>query len=124
MSSDCDSIYRELFLEIYKNPKNFGKLKDYDVKENSGNPSCGDNITVYLKVKDNKIEDIRFEGQGCVVSIVSASILTENIKGKGIEEIENMESKDLFDLIGIDLTGNPTKAKCALLSLATLKKAI
>ncbi len=123
MSLDCDSIYRDLFIDIYKNPKNFGKLEHYDAKE-SESTNCGDNITMYVKIENGKIKDISFEGEGCVVSIVSASILTQNVKGEKIEKIKNMDAKELFDLIGIDLSKNPTKAGCALLSLHTLKKAL
>ena len=124
MSSDCDSVYRDLFIDIYKNPKNFGKLEEYDVKESNASPACGDNITIYLKVENGKVKDISFEGEGCVISIVSASVLTQNVKGENIEKIKNMDAKELFDLIGVDLKNNPSRAKCALLSLNTLKKAI
>ena len=89
MSHDnlSEKMYREHILELYKNPSNFGELKNPTHKHTETNSLCGDEITVQLKVKNNKVEDAKFNGSGCVISMVSSSMLTDKIK--------NMEIKDL-----------------------------
>ncbi len=121
-----DEIYKDFFISLYKNPKNYGKLKDVDVQKALANRFCGDALIFYLKLdKDRKkVEEARFEGKGCVISIVSASMLTEYIKGKSIKELEELTPKKLFEIIGVDLSTNPSRAKCALLSLNLLKESL
>lgn len=116
MSSD---IYRELILEYYRHPVNFGELPDPDVKAKDTNPLCGDVIEMQLKVNGDRIEDIRFRGQGCAISQAAASMLTEVAKGKNFEEIKNLGKKDVVELIGVD--PGPTRIKCAMLGLKVLK---
>ena len=120
---DEEEVFSYL-VELYKNPKYKGKLKNYNAKAKIENKSCGDTLTFYLKIEKGKIKDISFEGKGCVISIASASLLAEYVKGKKVEEVEKLSPKKLFSLIGIDLSKNPIRAKCALLSLITLDKAI
>ncbi len=116
MSSD---IYRDLILEYYRHPVNFGELPNPDVKAKDSNPLCGDIIEMQLKVNGNRVEDIKFRGQGCAISQAAASMLTEVAKGKTLEEVKNMGKKDIVDLIGID--PGPTRIKCAMLGLKVLK---
>lgn len=116
MSSD---IYRELILEYYRHPVNFGELPDPDVKAKDTNPLCGDVIEMQLKVNGDRIEDIRFRGQGCAISQAAASMVTEVAKGKSVEEIKNLGKKDVVELIGVD--PGPTRIKCAMLGLKVLK---
>lgn len=116
MSSD---IYRELILEYYRHPVNFGELPNPDVKAKDTNPLCGDVIEMQLKVNGDRIEDIRFRGQGCAISQAAASMLTEVAKGKSFEEIKNLGKKDVVELIGVD--PGPTRIKCAMLGLKVLK---
>lgn len=122
-----DNIYRENILDHYKNPRNFGHLQNYHVKSEAGIPSCGDKIgmEVKLKVKSEKykvVEDVRFHGEGCAISTASASILTEFVKNKSVEDVKNLSVTDILKLLGITLT--PTRLKCALLSLEVLQKAL
>mgnify|MGYP001072356046 CR=1 FL=1 len=116
MSSD---IYKEIILDYYRNPRNFGDLPDPDIRAKDTNPLCGDIIEMQLKVRDGKIEDIRFMGQGCAISQASASMLTETVKGKTLDDIKALAKADVLSLLGID--PGPTRIKCALLGLKVLK---
>jgi nitrogen fixation NifU-like protein len=116
MSSD---IYKDIILDYYRNPRNFGDLPNPDVRAKDSNPLCGDIIEMQLKIKDGKVEDIRFKGRGCAISQASASMLTEVVKGKTLEDIKAMSKADVLNLLGID--PGPTRIKCALLSLKVIK---
>ncbi len=116
MSSE---IYKEIILDYYRNPRNFGDLQNPDVRAKDSNPLCGDIIEMQLKIKDGKIEDLRFKGKGCAISQASASMLTELAKGKSLEEIKALGKSDVLNLLGID--PGPTRIKCALLGLKVIK---
>jgi len=109
----------EKILDHYKNPRNFGRLSNPDIVHKEGEPSCGDEVRLELKIASERIEDVKFTGKGCSVCIASASLLTENIKGKRIDEIKEMKPDDLFTLLGVELT--ETRKGCALLPLKALK---
>lgn len=114
------SIYREIILEHYKNPYNKGTLDPNDFTYEDNNPLCGDEIRIDVRVDDeDRIQEIRFSGQGCAISQASASILMELIEGKTIEEAKNFDKDELLEELGIDLS--PARLKCALLSLHVLK---
>lgn len=117
-------IYMEHILDHFKNPRNYGKLNDYDVFFEGGNPTCGDMVRIYVKLDDTKkvINDIKFEGRGCAISQASASILTELVKGKSIDFVKSLTKDDLINELGIELS--PTRLKCAILSLETLRIAL
>jgi nitrogen fixation NifU-like protein len=117
-----ENIYVDFILEHYKNPKNFGTLEHAQVDEKGSNTSCGDEIELFLKINNNVVEDVKFYGKGCAISQASASILTELIKGKTLEELYNFKSEDLLKELGITLT--PVRLKCALLSYEVLKKGL
>ena len=88
-----------------------------------GNPSCGDVITIYLNVDgEDRVEQIQFEGEGCTISLASASILLERVQGKTLAEIEAIDYNDLVGELGRDIV--MTRVRCATLSLSTLKSAI
>jgi nitrogen fixation NifU-like protein len=112
-------IYQEIILDHYQHPRNYGKLKDGKILK-LDNPSCGDTLTFSLQIENSMIKDIQFEGSGCVISQASASILSEEIKGKSIEEVQKMTKDDILKLLGIEL--GSARLKCALLSLETVKK--
>lgn len=116
MSSD---IYKDIILDYYRNPKNFGDLQNPDVRAKDSNPLCGDIIEMQLKITDGKVEDVKFKGQGCAISQASASMLTEVVKGKSLDEVKALDKTDVLELIGID--PGPTRIKCALLGLKVLK---
>lgn len=118
-------LYREVILDHYKHPRNFGHLDKPSVKVEEGNVTCGDRIVIELKVKSEKlkvIDDIRFSGEGCAISMASASMLTEKVKGKRPDDIMKLESRDIIAMLGTTLT--PSRTKCATLSLEVLQKAI
>jgi nitrogen fixation NifU-like protein len=119
MSSD---IYKDIILDYYRNPRNFGDLQEPDVRAKDSNPLCGDIIEMQLKIGDGKIEDIRFKGKGCAISQASASMLTELVKGKTLDEVKAMGKPDILQMLGID--PGATRIKCALLGLKVLKLAV
>jgi nitrogen fixation NifU-like protein len=116
MSSD---IYKDIILDYYRHPRNFGDLSDPDVRAKDSNPLCGDVIEMQLRIKDGKVDDLRFKGRGCAISQASASMLTELAKGKTLDEIKALGKEDVLSMLGID--PGPTRIKCALLGLKVIK---
>ena len=118
-----DDLYREEILEHYRQPHNFGTLAEPDVVEEGHNPLCGDRLTMSLSFsEDGRVEDVAFTGRGCAISQASASMLTDDIRGRTITELESLRSDDILGLLGIEIS--PARLKCALLSIDTLKKAL
>ena len=115
-----DDIYREIILDHYRNPRNKGKLSNPDVSTHDSNPLCGDEIDIHLKVEEDKIKDIKFEGRGCAISQASASMLTEMIAGRPLSTVKDITKDDILENIGLMNLG-PARIKCALLSLKVLK---
>ena len=114
-------MYSKTVMEHFKNPKNVGEIKDADGIGKVGNPRCGDMMYVYIKVKDNRISDIKFKTFGCVAAIATTSIMTELAKGKTLEEAEKLSNKDVADALeGLP----PLKMHCSNLAADALKKAI
>lgn len=114
-------IYSEMILELYKHPMNFGSLKQADMHLEGGNPLCGDQVLLDVRVKHGKIEEIKFSGMGCAISRASASLLTERVKGMKLEDVMKIRDKEIFDDLGGIIE---TRLKCALLGLLVLKKGI
>lgn len=112
----------EYILDHYKNPRNFGTIEDADFSYEEGIPSCGDVIRLDLKIRNNKLDDIKFSGTGCAISQASVSILTENVTGKEIGEVVSLTDKDMLEALGGQVS--PIRFKCALLGLTVLKKAL
>ena len=117
-----DDLYRDYILEHYRRPHNFGVIEDADASYEGANPLCGDRITLMLGVKDGVVDRVAFTGRGCAISQASASLLTDEIKGKPIDEVAAIRADDLLDLLGIDIS--PARLKCAMLSHETLTKAL
>jgi nitrogen fixation NifU-like protein len=115
-------LFAEQIISHYEHPHNKGKLVKPSASMHEFNPTCGDELTVYLNVEDGKIKDVKFEGSGCAISMASASILTDYIKGRSIKDLEKMGVKDIVDLLGLD--PGPARLKCATLSLRTVKEAL
>ncbi len=113
-----DNLYAEEIISHYEHPHNKGKIENASASFHAYNPLCGDELTIYVKINGHKIEDIKFEGNGCAVCIASASKLTDDVKGKDIGEVEKMDAKDTIRILGID--PGPARIKCATLSLKTL----
>jgi nitrogen fixation NifU-like protein len=118
-----DDLYREEILEHYRQPHNFGTLAEPDVVEEGHNPLCGDRLTLALSFsEDGRVEDVAFTGRGCAISQASASMLTDDVRGRTIAELEALGSDDVLGLLGIEIS--PARLKCALLSLDTLQHAL
>ena len=118
-----DDLYRDEILEHYRNPHNFGILESPTTAKEGANPLCGDRITLMLAIsEDGTIEDVAFTGRGCAISQASASMLTDEIKGKPLSEIAKLGSEDVLHNLGIEIS--PARMKCAMLSLETLREAV
>jgi nitrogen fixation NifU-like protein len=117
-------MYQEVILQHYRAPKNFGPLPDADHVGEESNPLCGDHITVRLKVDPSteKISEVRFEGDGCAISVASASMLTEKVAGLTLEEAGRLTRDDVLQLLGIPLS--PVRIKCALTGFTALGRAL
>ena len=113
-------IYREIILDYYRNPRNFGKIENPDIAMRDSNPLCGDELEMHINIKDNKVSDVKFTGKGCAISQASASMLTELIMGKDFEYVKKLAKEDILDNLGLPDLG-PARIKCALLSLKVLK---
>ncbi|HSR49245.1 MAG TPA: SUF system NifU family Fe-S cluster assembly protein [Acidobacteriota bacterium] len=134
-----DQLYQEVILDHNKSPRNFGELEEASHSAEGHNPLCGDKVKVFLDVEDGTIEDIRFQGAGCAISTASASLMTEALKGKTLEE-----AKELFELFHQVVTGKreaspeemgklavfqgvqkyPVRVKCASLAWHTVLAAL
>lgn len=114
------SIYSEIILDHYQNPRNFGKLKQSTNVSKVSNPLCGDEIELGVVVKNNRIKEIKFKGQGCAISLSSSSMLTMYLKGKDLVQLKNIDKDFIIKMLGIELGVN--RIKCALLPLEALKK--
>ena len=114
-----DDLYRQNILDHYQNPRNFGTLEHPDISAEDSNPLCGDKIRMDLMVEDGRVREVRFSGIGCSISRAAASMLTEEIQGKTLEEVKRIGKDEVLEMLGIEL--GPVRLKCALLALKTLK---
>ena len=114
-----EDLYRDNIIDHYQNPRNYGTLENPDISYEDSNPVCGDEIRMDLKIQDGRVVEARFSGHGCSISQASASMLTEELIGKTLEEVKQIDKQYLLDLLGIPL--GPVRLKCALLSLKVLK---
>lgn len=103
--SELDTLYQEVILDHSKRPRNFRPLENADRHADGYNPLCGDKVTIYLRLADDRIADISFQGSGCAISTASASILTEALKGK-----TRAEAEALFETFHKLVTGQPVKS--------------
>lgn len=114
-----DDLYREIILDHYQHPHHHGEISNADISYEDSNPLCGDKIRVDMKVKDNVVEDVKFDGKGCAISQASASMLTDELIGKSLDDIKKIDKNFILEMLGIPL--GPTRVKCALLSLKVVK---
>lgn len=114
--------YQQQIIDLYHNPLNFGKPAKFTNSFKMSNLSCGDEITVYLTVTDEVVQDVKFEGEGCSISIASASLLTEFIKGKKVSDVVGLDQSTVLDLLGIPLT--TARLKCATLPMLAIHKSL
>ena len=140
MSSDLDELYKQVIVDHSKRPRNFHPLGDANRKVEGYNPLCGDKVTVYLKMENGVLKDISFEGAGCAISMASASLLTESLKGRTLADAEALfesfhslvtglqpqqETPKLGKLaVFSGVCDYPTRVKCATLAWHTLRAAL
>jgi nitrogen fixation NifU-like protein len=117
-----DDLYRDYILEHYRRPHNFGVIESPTASFEGSNPLCGDRITMQLGISGGVVARVGFTGRGCAISQASASLLTDEIKGKSVAEVDAFRADDLLDLLGIDIS--PARLKCAMLSHETLHRAL
>ena len=115
-----EDIYKEIILDHYRNPRNKGRLSDAEISAQDNNPVCGDRLSIDIKLEDNVVSDIKFDVEGCAISQSSASILTEMLMGKTVDELSKFTKDELLEELGTPSLG-PARIKCALLSLKVLK---
>lgn len=118
-----DDLYRELILERYKHPHFKGHVENPDYVYEDENPLCGDHIRVEVKVDETgRIQEARFDGHGCAISMASADLLMEHIQGRPLDEVKALPKDIVFDLVGLQLS--PARVKCAMLGFKVLKAAL
>ncbi|MEO8639822.1 MAG: Fe-S cluster assembly sulfur transfer protein SufU [Chloroflexota bacterium] len=119
-----DNLYRDFILEHYKRPHNKGTLDPHDLHFADSNPTCGDEMSMTLVLDDGRmaIADVAFDGRGCAISQASASILTDGLRGQSLDEVREMNPKDLLDELGVPI--GPARLKCALLAYKVLQGAV
>jgi nitrogen fixation NifU-like protein len=117
-----DDLYRDYILDHYKHPRNFGELEPHDLEAMEHNPLCGDELGVQIRVRDGRIEDLRFNGHGCAISQAAASIASEELKGMSLQDAGELPADWMIDLLGIPVSA--TRRKCALLNLKVVKGAV
>lgn len=139
MSADLRDLYQEIILDHSRKPKNAGVLEDPTNEAQGNNPLCGDRVTVYVKLDGDRIEDVRFDARGCAISVASASMMTEILKGQTLKDAEAAferfntqltakelptlaEDDELSALMGV--RDFPTRVKCATLPWHTLRAAL
>ncbi|TYR80031.1 SUF system NifU family Fe-S cluster assembly protein [Priestia megaterium] len=137
--NNLDTLYRQVIMDHYKNPRNRGSLGDDTVHINMNNPTCGDRIELSLKVENGKVIDAKFEGEGCSISMSSASMMTQAIKGQEVEQVIQMahifsdmmqgkeydDSIDLGDIEALQGVAKfPARIKCATLAWKAMEKGL
>ncbi|HKC78360.1 MAG TPA: SUF system NifU family Fe-S cluster assembly protein [Gaiellaceae bacterium] len=119
-----ESLYREVILDHYKNPRGHGVIEDADAEAEGQNPLCGDEVSIYVAFGEDgdTIDDVKFSGRGCAISQAATSMLMEMTKGRTAQEVAVLDKDELLAEIGVPLT--PVRLKCAMLGLTTLKVAL
>src|SRR4051794_23651135 len=108
-----DDLYKQVILEHYQHPHNHGTVADATNSYEDSNPLCGDRIRMEMRIQDGVIADVKFTGKGCAISQASASMLTDEIIGKTLGELQAIDKQAVLDMLGIPL--GPSRVKCALL---------
>ena len=139
-NSNLDTLYRQVIMDHYKNPRNRGEFEGDTLTVNMNNPTCGDRIQLQMQIEDGKVKDAKFVGEGCSISMASASMMTQTIKGKSVEDATALSSifsnmiqgkdydDETFDLGDIEALSGvskfPARIKCATLAWKAMEKGI
>ncbi len=134
---ELDDLYREVILDHHAHPRNRGRLEPSDISVEGANPLCGDELTLYLNLRDGRVADVRFEGRGCAISQASASMMTEAIKGRTLDEVRAAVGKfkdlmrgegsgeEMGDLAALQgVRRFPVRVKCATLPWVSLEQGL
>ena len=137
--SDLRDLYQEVILDHNRSPRNFGRLEDADLHADGHNPLCGDKLSITLKLDGDRVADLRFEGSGCAISKASASLMTEGVKGRTLDELRRLfdrfhrlvTDQEAGDDAGLGklavfagVRDYPARVKCAILAWHTLRAAV
>lgn len=114
-----DELYRARILDHAKTPRNRGVMQDATIEERGSNPTCGDRLTLYLKVEGDTIAAASFAGEGCAISTAAASLLTERLQGLPVTDAQVLGEQDIYDMLGVAV--GPGREKCALLAWRALQ---
>ena len=138
--SDLRDLYQEVILDHNRSPRNFGRLDDADLQADGHNPLCGDRLSITVKLTGDRVTDLRFEGSGCAISKASASLMTEGVKGRTLDDLRRLFER--FHRLVTDRTAPvddaglgklavfagvrdyPARVKCAILAWHTLRAAV
>ena len=119
-----DNLYSDILLDLYRHPLNKQPLGKFDVHTKEANPTCGDEVEIFIKFdKKDKISNIGWQGEGCAISQTATSLLTDYVKGKKKQDIKKIDKDKILKMLGLEKI-NPTRMRCALLSLQALNNAI
>ena len=117
------SPYRERILDHYHNPRHRGTLRAPDLVGEKDNPVCGDRVRIELRVdEEGRVVEAAFSGDGCIISMAAASMLTESVHGRPVDELQRLTREDILAMLGIEL--GPARLHCALLPLEALRSAL
>lgn len=117
-----DSLYTDRLLEHWRAPQNYGLRDGFDAEARASNPRCGDSLTFRLRCEGDAVADCCFEHEGCVLSRASASLLSEDIKGRPLAEVRSLPPTHALGLLGVPIT--PGRLACALLPLEAIRQAV
>lgn len=118
----AEDMYKEELLEHYRSPHNYGSIANADIRYRDFNPVCGDEIEIFIKVKGGRISEVKFLGKGCAISQAAASILTDNIKGKKLQDAKKTSNEQMLGMIPVKVSH--LRIKCGLLALKAVQKGI
>jgi nitrogen fixation NifU-like protein len=114
-----DSPYQERVIDHYRNPRNQGVLADPDLSAELDNPVCGDVVRIDVRLEDGRVAEARWSGRGCVISLAAASLLTQDLLGRSVEDLHALQDTDVFGMLGF--RPGPVRSRCALLPLRALQ---
>jgi nitrogen fixation protein NifU and related proteins len=119
-----DNLYRDFILEHYREPHNHGVLEPHDLQFADSNPTCGDELSMTLRLdaSGQRVDDVAFDGRGCAISQASASIMTDELRGMTLDDVRGMDARAVVEALGVPI--GPARLKCALLGYKVLQGAV